>query len=63
MRILDTIDVPIVVVGRDCKLVRFNRAAMEALAFAESDIGRRLSSIAALADVKDIETSVRAGHR
>jgi hypothetical protein len=29
--ILDTIDVPIVVVGRDCKVTRFNRMAEEAL--------------------------------
>jgi PAS domain S-box-containing protein len=53
--ILDTIDVPIVVVARDCTLVRINRAAMEALALAPSDIGRRLSAIPALTDVKDIE--------
>jgi hypothetical protein len=54
--ILDTIDVPIVVVARDCTLIRFNRAALEALALARTDIGRRLSAIAALTDVKDIET-------
>ena len=53
--ILDTVDVPIVVVSRDCTLLRFNRAAMTTLAFAESDVGRRLGSIAALADVTDIE--------
>jgi two-component system CheB/CheR fusion protein len=54
--ILDTIDVPIVVVARDGTLVRINRAALEALALAPTDIGRRLSDIAALTDVKDIET-------
>ena len=54
--ILDTIDVPIVVVGRDCTLVRFNQAAAETLALAPTDVGRRLSTIAALADLKDIET-------
>jgi len=30
--ILDTIDVPVVVVGHDCKVARFNRAAAETLA-------------------------------
>jgi two-component system, chemotaxis family, CheB/CheR fusion protein len=53
--ILDTIDVPIVVVGPDCTLARINRAATEAFALAPSDIGRRLNTITALADVKDIE--------
>jgi two-component system, chemotaxis family, CheB/CheR fusion protein len=53
--ILDTIDVPIVVVARDCTLARINRAAIEAFALGPTDIGQRLSSIAALTDVKDIE--------
>jgi two-component system CheB/CheR fusion protein len=53
--ILDTIDVPIVVVGPDCTLARINRAATEAFALAPTDIGRRLNTIAALADVKDLE--------
>jgi two-component system CheB/CheR fusion protein len=53
--ILDTIDVPIVVVAPDCTLARINRAAAEAFALAATDIGRRLNTIAALADVKDIE--------
>jgi PAS domain S-box-containing protein len=53
--ILDTIDVPIVVVGRDCTLVRINRSATKTFAFESADIGRRLGTIAALADVKDIE--------
>jgi two-component system, chemotaxis family, CheB/CheR fusion protein len=54
--ILDTIDVPIVVVAGDCALVRINRAALEELGLAQTDIGRRLSAIAALIEVKDIET-------
>ncbi len=53
--ILDTIDVPIVVVGPDCTLNRINRAAAEAFALAPIDIGRRLGSVAALAGDKDIE--------
>jgi two-component system, chemotaxis family, CheB/CheR fusion protein len=53
--ILDAIDVPIVVVGRDCRLVRINRAANKAFAFAPTDIGRHLGTIGALAAVKDID--------
>ena len=53
--ILDTIEVPVVVVGPDCILARINRAAAETFALAPTDIGRRLNTIAALADVKDIE--------
>jgi two-component system CheB/CheR fusion protein len=53
--ILDTIDVPIVVVGPDCTLARINRAATETFGLARTDIGRRLNTIAALADVKDLE--------
>jgi hypothetical protein len=54
--ILDTVTIPIVVVGRDCTLVRFNRAASEVFAFARTDLGLRLGGISALADVKDVET-------
>jgi PAS domain S-box-containing protein len=54
--ILDTVTIPIVVVSRDCTLVRFNRAARDVLTFAATDLGLRLGSISALADVKDVET-------
>jgi PAS domain S-box-containing protein len=53
--ILDTIDVPIVVVGPDCRLARFNAAAIEAFALGPSHIGQLPSAIAALADAKDLE--------
>lgn len=53
--ILDTIDVPIVVIGRDCKVVSFNRAAVEALGVTPSDIGRSICDIQALAGVPDID--------
>ena len=52
--ILDTVDVPIVVISRECTLVRFNRAATDAFSVGSSDIGRPLSGIAALADAKDL---------
>jgi PAS domain S-box-containing protein len=53
--ILDTIDVPIVVVGRDCKVTRFNRAAMEVLGVSTSDIGRQTCNIQALTDIPEID--------
>src|SRR5688572_727111 len=53
--ILDTIDVPIVVVGRNCKIVRFNRAAAETLGAAQSDIGRSIGDLQALAHAPTID--------
>jgi two-component system, chemotaxis family, CheB/CheR fusion protein len=53
--ILDTIDVPIVVIGRDCTVVRFNRAATETLGLNQSDLGRLPRNIPVLKDVKDFE--------
>ena len=53
--LLDTIDVPTVVVGRDCTVARFNRAAAEALGFTPTDIGQLPSAVAALAEAKDLQ--------
>jgi PAS domain S-box-containing protein len=53
--ILDTIDVPIVVVGRDCKVTRFNRAAAEALGVSTADIGRQTCDVRALIGVPEID--------
>jgi signal transduction histidine kinase len=53
--VLDVIDVPIVVVGRDCKVARFNRAAAEALGVAPADIGRRTCDMQALAGFPEID--------
>jgi PAS domain S-box-containing protein len=53
--ILDTIDVPIVVVGRDCKVTRFNQAAAEALGVSTADIGRQTCNIRALTGVPEID--------
>ena len=39
--ILDTVDVPIVVIGLDGTVVRFNRAASTTFKLESSDIGRR----------------------
>ena len=54
--ILDTVDVPIMVVGVDGTLIRFNRAATDAFDLAPSDIGRHPSAVAALADATDLDT-------
>jgi PAS domain S-box-containing protein len=53
--ILDTLDLPIVVVGRDVTLTRFNRAAEAALGLKPSDVGCSPRAIGVLADVLDIE--------
>jgi PAS domain S-box-containing protein len=53
--ILDTIDVPIVVLGRDCQVTRFNRAAMEVLGVHPSDIGRQTCNVPALMGFPDID--------
>jgi PAS domain S-box-containing protein len=53
--ILDTIDVPIVVVGRDCKVTRFNRVAEEALGVSTADIGRKTCSVEALRGIPEID--------
>jgi two-component system CheB/CheR fusion protein len=53
--VLDSIDIPIVVVDRDCKVTRFNRAAADVLGVAPSDIGRRPCGLQALADAPEIE--------
>ena len=52
--ILDTVDLPIIVITRVCTLARLNRAATEAFGIGASDIGRPLSDIAALADARDL---------
>ena len=53
--VLDSIDIPIVVVDRDCKVVRFDRAATDLLGIGPSDIGDRPCTMQALANVPAIE--------
>jgi PAS domain S-box-containing protein len=53
--ILDTSDVPIIVVGRDCNVARFNRAAAETLGATQADVGRRACEMRALAGVPEAE--------
>jgi PAS domain S-box-containing protein len=53
--VLDSIDMPIVVVDRDCRVAQFNRAAAEVFGVASSDLGRRVCSVQSLADASEIE--------
>ncbi|HTF44164.1 MAG TPA: ATP-binding protein, partial [Terriglobales bacterium] len=53
--ILDTIDVPVVIVHRDCKVARFNRAAAETLGVTRSDVGRPTCDMQALKGVPDLD--------
>lgn len=53
--ILDTVDLPIVVVGRDFTVTRFNRAATAALCLTPSNIGQPPRDIRVLADLMDLE--------
>ena len=58
------IDVPIVVVGSDLGVVRFNSAAAEALGLVPTDVGRRPGTIGALAGIRDLDAlcaDVQAG--
>jgi PAS domain S-box-containing protein len=53
--ILDSIDMPIVVVDHDCKVAQFNRAGAEVFGLTLSDVGRRPSSVQSLEDAPEIE--------
>jgi len=53
--ILDGVDIPIVVLGRDCVLVCFNEAAADLLRLSPSDVGRASRDISALAGLPRLE--------
>jgi PAS domain S-box-containing protein len=53
--ILDSIDIPIVVVGRDCKVMRFNAAAEEVLDLGAPDMGRPTCNVRAFAHLPEVE--------
>jgi PAS domain S-box-containing protein len=53
--ILDTVDLPIVAVGRDFTVARFNRVAAAVLGLTPSDIGRSPRDIQLLTEVIDLE--------
>src|SRR3989475_10930304 len=55
INILDTVDVPIVVLRRDSMLVCFNKAAAGVLRLSPSDIGRASRDISVLAGLPRLE--------
>ena len=55
IRILDTIEVPIVVVRRDLAIACFNMAAADVLGLAPSDVGRESRDVPALAGIPRLE--------
>lgn len=56
---LDTVAVPIVVIGRDFRLVRFNKTAADVLRLSPSDIGRSSRDISVLAGLPRLEQQSR----
>lgn len=54
MDVLDAIDLPIIIVSRDCVVTSVNRAAMTVLGLTTSDIGRTAGSVLAAAENIDI---------
>jgi signal transduction histidine kinase len=55
IHILDTVEVPIVVLRRDLMIAGFNKAAAEVLGFSPSDIGRASRDIPVLAGLPRLE--------
>jgi len=55
INILDTVDVPLVVLRRDFTLVGFNKAAADVLRLSPSDIGRASRAISVLAGLPRLE--------
>jgi PAS domain S-box-containing protein len=53
MDVLDAIDLPVIIVGRDCTVTSVNRAAMTVLGLTLSDIGRTAASVLAAAENVD----------
>src|SRR5580704_14614863 len=53
--ILDTVDLPIVVVGRDFTVARFNRPAASALGLTASHLGQSPRGIGIFADLMDLD--------
>lgn len=53
--VIDCIELPILVVNRECILVSFNSAAAKLLCLAPSDVGRTLRGIPILTNMKDLQ--------
>jgi PAS domain S-box-containing protein len=53
--VIDCIELPILVVNRDCILMTFNSAAAKLLSLAPSDVGRTIRGIPILRNMKDLQ--------
>jgi PAS domain S-box-containing protein len=53
--VLNTLDLPVIIVDYGGKIVRFNQAATETLELTSADVGQPLSSVRLLGDLQDIE--------
>lgn len=53
--LLDAIDIPVVIIGRACKVARFNRAAAETLGLTSADVDRPAWEMRALTGAPEIE--------
>jgi PAS domain S-box-containing protein len=53
--VLDAVDVPLLVVGRDCRLARFNQAAGDAFGLTRAELGKRVRAIGTLVDAEALE--------
>ena len=60
IHILDTIEVPIVVLRRDSTIGCFNKAAAYVFELSNADIGRRCCDTSALAGLRDLEQQCSA---
>jgi two-component system CheB/CheR fusion protein len=54
-QLIDSIDLPIMVVARDCTVASFNQAAAIFFSLGPSDVGRSVCEIPVLSDVKRVE--------
>lgn len=57
--ILDTIEVPIVLIGSDSQIAHFNKAAADVLGLSPSDIGRPAPDVSVLAGLPRLEERCR----
>ena len=55
IEILDTIELPVVVIDQDFAIAHFNRPAGETLSLASSDIGRPVRDVAGLAGLRNLQ--------
>ena len=60
LNLMDNVNIPIVMVGKDLRIRRFTLAAQNLLNLSPSDVGRRLREVRPNLDVEDLETALHA---